>query len=118
MSRSGPSDLLTPNNMLPIPWNQTNQARLAQIGHIISSLDQQLVGIQKNLATLSDAISIGELTQNEARPLQAHYEKRISGIEMAKSILRGEVQAMKQRAVRRNTMKGARRHSLRLKKRR
>lgn len=111
---------LTPNDM--IIWNQTNQDRLAQIGHIISSLDQQLVGIQEDLAILSDTISTGELTQNEARPLQAHYEKLISSIEGHKSILRGEVEAMKQRAfkrtIRKHSMTGARRHSLRLKKRR
>ena len=103
---------LTPNDM--ILWNQTNQDRLAKIGNTLASLDQQLVGIQEDLAILSDTISNGELTQNEARPLQAHYEKLISGIEMAKSILRGEVQAMKQ--LRRHTMKGARRHSLRLRR--
>ena len=50
---------LIPNNMLPIPWNQTNQARLAQIGNTIASLDQQLVGIQEDLAILSDTISTG-----------------------------------------------------------
>jgi len=60
MSRSGSNTMqLIPNNMLPIPWNQTNQARLAQIGNTIASLDQQLVGIQEDLAILSDTISTG-----------------------------------------------------------
>lgn len=63
MSRPGSNKMqLTPNNMLPIQWSKTNQDRLAKIGNTLASLDQQLVGIQEDLAILSDTISKGELT--------------------------------------------------------